>query len=93
MPTRTPPSDSGARVVHTCGFDSIPSDIGAWFTQQRQSSGSVNLACDRVSMSCPRTRGGASGGTIASMLNLMEEVAADPSLGSPARRPLRARAG
>ncbi|MEZ5269791.1 MAG: hypothetical protein R2789_14895 [Microthrixaceae bacterium] len=26
---------SGARVVHSCGFDSIPSDLGVWFTQQR----------------------------------------------------------
>ncbi len=22
---------SGARIVHTCGFDSIPSDVGLWF--------------------------------------------------------------
>ena len=26
---------TGARVVHACGFDSIPSDLGTWFTQQR----------------------------------------------------------
>ena len=24
---------SGARIVHCCGFDSIPMDIGAWFLQ------------------------------------------------------------
>ena len=26
--------NSGARIVHTCGFDSIPSDIGAYFLQK-----------------------------------------------------------
>jgi len=26
---------SGARIVHCCGFDSIPSDLGVWFLQQR----------------------------------------------------------
>ena len=25
---------NGARIVHTCGFDSIPSDVGTWATQQ-----------------------------------------------------------
>ena len=26
---------SGARIVHCCGFDSIPHDLGAWFTVQQ----------------------------------------------------------
>src|SRR5690606_4562778 len=26
--------ETGARIVHTCGFDSIPSDLGTWATQQ-----------------------------------------------------------
>src|SRR4051812_44691368 len=25
---------TGARIVHTCGFDSIPSDLGTWAAQQ-----------------------------------------------------------
>ncbi|MEZ5501143.1 MAG: hypothetical protein R3E50_00260 [Halioglobus sp.] len=25
---------SGARIVHTCGFDSVPFDMGTWFLQQ-----------------------------------------------------------
>src|SRR3954470_10373601 len=25
---------AGARIVHTCGFDSIPSDLGCWAAQQ-----------------------------------------------------------
>jgi short subunit dehydrogenase-like uncharacterized protein len=27
--------NSGARIVHSCGFDSIPHDLGAWFTVQQ----------------------------------------------------------
>ena len=26
---------SGAKIVHCCGFDSIPSDMGVWFLQQQ----------------------------------------------------------
>ena len=29
---------SGARIVHSCGFDSIPSDIGVWFLQQESNA-------------------------------------------------------
>ena len=31
---QTEAEESGARIVHSCGFDSIPSDLGVWFTQQ-----------------------------------------------------------
>ncbi len=35
---------SGARIVHACGFDSIPHDLGAWFTvQQLGSSDPIKL--------------------------------------------------
>jgi short subunit dehydrogenase-like uncharacterized protein len=70
---------SGARIVHACGFDSIPSDLGVWFTQQRAIE-SLGDACTRIDMRVRSMRGGASGGTIASMLNLVEEAAADPEL-------------
>ena len=70
---------SGARIVHTCGFDSIPSDVGVWFTQQRAIE-QLGLPCQRVDMRVQAMRGGASGGTVASMLNLMEEAAADKDL-------------
>ena len=29
---------SGARIVHACGFDSIPHDLGAWFTVKQLGS-------------------------------------------------------
>jgi short subunit dehydrogenase-like uncharacterized protein len=70
---------SGARIVHTCGFDSIPSDLGVWHLQQ-QALDRFDAPCEHVSMRVATMRGGASGGTIASMMNLMEEVSADPAM-------------
>jgi len=71
--------DSGARIVHTCGFDSIPFDLGTWFLQDAM------LKKHRVPASQIKTRigrfsGAASGGTIASMLNMMIEANEDPSI-------------
>lgn len=70
---------SGARIVHASGFDSIPSDLGVWFTQQRAIE-AFGEPCNRITMRVETMKGGASGGTIASMLNLLEEAAADPQL-------------
>ncbi len=70
---------SGARIVHACGFDSVPSDLGVWFLQQRARE-RFDAPCEHVSMRVASMRGGASGGTIASMTNLMEEAAGDPDL-------------
>jgi short subunit dehydrogenase-like uncharacterized protein len=70
---------SGARIVHSAGFDSIPSDLGVWFTQQRAAD-QLGAPCTRIDMRVESMKGGASGGTIASMLNLLEEAASDPTL-------------
>lgn len=70
---------SGARVVHACGFDSIPSDLGVWFTQQRAIE-RFGEPCTSIAFRVKAVRGGASGGTIASGLNLVEEARRDPSL-------------
>jgi short subunit dehydrogenase-like uncharacterized protein len=67
---------SGARIVHTCGFDSIPSDLGVWFTQQRATE-LLDGPCGRIDMRVVAAKGGASGGTIASMLNLVAEATSD----------------
>ncbi len=68
--------DSGARIVHCCGFDSVPMDIGVWFLQQEamRRHGSY---CTSITMLVKAMRGGASGGTVASMLNLIKEARAD----------------
>ncbi len=72
-------TETGARIVHACGFDSIPSDLGVWYTQQ-EAIEQLGESCVSISMGVKAMKGGASGGTVASMMNLMEEVSADPSL-------------
>lgn len=64
---------SGARIVNSCGFDSIPSDLGVYFTQQ-QAKSQFGRACDVIHMRVKAAKGGLSGGTIASMATIFEEV-------------------
>lgn len=70
---------SGARIVHSCGFDSLPSDLGVWFTQ-REARKLHGEHCTRIAMRVKAMKGGPSGGTLASMMNVIDEVRADPSL-------------
>ncbi|MBT8206821.1 MAG: saccharopine dehydrogenase, partial [Acidimicrobiia bacterium] len=70
---------SGARIVNACGFDSIPSDLGVWFTQQK-SMQQFDEYCRMVAMRVSGLKGAASGGTFASMINVMNDVAANPKL-------------
>ncbi|MFF3612166.1 saccharopine dehydrogenase family protein [Streptomyces sp. NPDC002580] len=56
--------ETGARLVHACGFDSIPHDLGAYFTV-RQLPEDVPLRVDGF----VRAEGMFSGGTFASALN------------------------
>ena len=70
---------SGARIVHCCGFDSIPSDMGVWFLQQ-QSEATFGKPCQDVRMRVKVAKGGLSGGTVASMINVAKEAGADPKL-------------
>jgi short subunit dehydrogenase-like uncharacterized protein len=70
---------SGARLVHCCGFDSIPSDLGV-HVLQREARRRFGEPCTEVKMRVRRVRGGLSGGTAASMLNLFKEASADPAL-------------
>lgn len=66
---------SGARIVHTCGFDSIPSDMGVWFLQ-REAQARLGQPCVTVRGGLKAARGGFSGGTAASMSNVMREATA-----------------
>jgi short subunit dehydrogenase-like uncharacterized protein len=70
---------SGARIVHTCGFDSVPFDMGNWFVQQQMFE-RHGVYAQQVKARVGRNRGAASGGTIASVLNMMEEAGRDPSI-------------
>ena len=70
---------SGARIVHCCGFDSIPSDLGVHFLQEAALD-RFGEYCSKVAMRVKAMRGGTSGGTIASMMNIAKEAAGDPAL-------------
>jgi len=70
---------SGARMVHCCGFDSIPSDLGVHFLQ-REALKRFGEPCTRVKMRVRVMRGEFSGGTVASLMNVIREAAADPAL-------------
>ncbi len=70
---------SGARIVHSCGFDSIPSDLGTWFTQE-QAKDKFGSTCTEIKMRVKSMKGAASGGTVASMMNVAEELRRNPAL-------------
>ena len=76
---------TGARIVHCCGFDSVPSDLGQWLLQTT-SMERHGAPATHVRLYVRKAKGGFSGGTVASMMNLMEE-ARDPAvrriLGNP----------
>lgn len=70
---------SGARIVHCCGFDSIPSDLGVHYLQS-EAQQRFGEPCTRVKLRIRKLRGGFSGGTVASLMNVMREIASDPAL-------------
>lgn len=63
---------AGVRIVHCCGFDSIPSDIGVFALQEALIERDGEPAED-ILMFVLGTSGGVSGGTIASMLHVIQE--------------------
>ena len=71
---------TGARIVNSCGFDSIPSDLGVHETYlTARGLGAGGLGDTRLVVT--GMRGGFSGGTIDSMRNQMDEASKDPSIG------------
>lgn len=77
---------SGARIVHCCGFDSIPSDLGVLFIQEA-SRERFGQYCGSVAMRVKTMKGGFSGGTVASMIESTKEILKDAEarrqLGNP----------
>jgi short subunit dehydrogenase-like uncharacterized protein len=63
---------SGARIVHNCGFDSIPSDLGVFVLHQHAGE------LEDTTFAVRAMRGGASGGTLASLTGQLDEMRADP---------------
>lgn len=72
-------AQTGARIVHSCGFDSIPSDIGVWFLQDHAQR-EYGMACRSITLYVKAAKGTLSGGTLASMANIIEEARNDRSI-------------
>jgi short subunit dehydrogenase-like uncharacterized protein len=68
--------DTGARIVHACGFDSIPSDLTVYalYQRAREDGAGELLGTDFVVRSFS---GGLSGGTLASMVEVLDSVSRD----------------
>jgi short subunit dehydrogenase-like uncharacterized protein len=67
---------SGAKIVHSVGFDSIPSDIGVYLVHEKaREDGTGELTDTKLVVTA--MKGGASGGTIASMKGMIDEAKTD----------------
>lgn len=66
---------SGARIVHCCGFDSIPSDLGTLLAHRTLEREGLRLRRTRLRVG--PTRGKLSGGTVASLFEILEQARAD----------------
>jgi len=71
--------ETGARIVHSCGFDSIPFDLGVLFLQQAAEE-QFGSPCQRVRTRVMDMRGEFSGGTAAAGTATVEALQADPDL-------------
>lgn len=67
---------TGARLVHSAGFDSVPSDLGAYvaLTRFRERFGAFP---EQILHLVEQTRGGVSGGTVASMIEMFDDASRD----------------
>jgi short subunit dehydrogenase-like uncharacterized protein len=70
---------SGARIVFSCGFDSVPFELGAFFVQE-EAKRVFGAPASRVKGRVRAMRGTLSGGTAASGRATFEAVAKDLSL-------------
>jgi short subunit dehydrogenase-like uncharacterized protein len=64
---------SGARILHCCGFDSIPSDVGVFVAQQK-SIVQFGKPSNQIRYRFKRSKGGFSGGTIATMVQALKDI-------------------
>jgi short subunit dehydrogenase-like uncharacterized protein len=82
----TAAKSSGARIVFSCGFDSLPFELGVFFVQQ-EAKKVFGAAANRVKGRVRIMRGTFSGGTAASMRAIFAAAANDHSLVALLRSP------
>jgi len=70
---------SGARIVFSCGFDSIPSDLGIYFLQKHAIE-HFGEACNKVNGRVRAMQGTFSGGTAASLQASLKAAKTDPEI-------------
>lgn len=70
---------SGARIVLSCGFDSLPFDLGIYYLQQHALSTSAKPLA-RVKGRVRKMQGTFSGGTVASFMQSMQRAKAEPEV-------------
>ena len=76
---------TGARIVHACGFDSIPSDLGTFLAQQEMVK-RFGAPARSITALYGEQSGGMSGGTVASGLEIAkaaEDLATRRAIGRP----------
>jgi len=69
--------DTGARIVHACGFDSVPSDMSVYALYRRARQDGEGELLD-TNFVLRGASGGASGGTIASMTEVLRAASENP---------------
>jgi short subunit dehydrogenase-like uncharacterized protein len=77
---------SGAMIVHSCGFDSVPSDLGVMMLQDEMRRRAGRF-CQEIILCLESVKGGVSGGTVSSMLNFVESAIRDPDIKKLAQDP------
>ncbi len=77
---QAPAQRSGARIVFSCGFDSIPFDLGV-VTLQQEMQQRFGAPAREVRGRVRVMKGTMSGGTAASALSTYEQIGRDPALG------------
>lgn len=69
--------DADTRIVHSCGFDSVPADIGTLLVQSFAAE-AFDTHCALVRIYLDAASGGVSGGTLASFGELFDAASDDP---------------
>ena len=64
------------KIVNSCGFDSIPSDMGVFYSQRKLFEKTGKYA-NKINMRVAGAKGGISGGTYNSLSNVLEEARID----------------
>lgn len=67
---------TGARIVHSCGFDSVPSDLGVGLTARQAVADGQGSLTETV-LHVRASKGGVSGGTVDSMRQQLVEISGD----------------